>query len=100
MRTILTPVRAKVPQPYRELLQRYLVLINTARRAAGLKNVTAAEVAGAMICFLLDHHQQSIIDGYEALRTDTFLKKYEDYLGPGTAPGAAQVPDVRGAPGD
>lgn len=86
MRPITTPVRAKVPQPYRELLQRYLVLINKERARRGQAPTTAADVAGAMICIVLDHHQQSILDGYEADRTSTFTKKFETFLGDGPVP--------------
>lgn len=95
MRHITTPVRAKVQQPYRELLQRYLVLINNERRRRGLRPVTAAEVAGAMICLVLDQHQQSILEAYEANRTDIFAKKFGSLLGdePDTAARTAPLPE-------
>lgn len=101
MKPIRTSVRAKVPQPYRELLHRYMILINTERHKRGLSPVPAADVAGAMICFVLDYHQQSIIDGYEELRTSVFIQKFEPLLGGArpSASGAAEVPDYGGAPG-
>lgn len=108
MRPGLNPVsrdvRAKVPQPHRELLHRYAAVLSAKRRKQGLSPVSPAEVAGAMICFILDHHQQSILDGYEALRTSTFLQKFESFLGGDGSPspdgtGTAEVPDVRGASG-
>lgn len=92
LRTITTPIRAKVPQPYRELLYRYRALINAERKKRGLRLATAAEVAGAMICFILDHHQKSILDGYEKQRTGAFLKEFDSLLeGVGGAPAVATL---------
>jgi hypothetical protein len=85
----MTPVRALVPQPYRELLHRYLTVINAKRKQRGLRAASAAEVAGAMICFILDHHHQSIVEGYAVLRTRAFLQKFESFIGDG-----AEAPDA------
>lgn len=74
-------IRAKVPQPYRELLRRYVVLLNAERRRRGQPAVSQTQVAGAMLCFLLDHQQQTILDDYEAQRVGTFREKFASLLG-------------------
>ena len=100
----LPTIRAQIPSPYRELLRRYTVLLNTERRKRGLRPVSAAQVAGAMICFLLDHQQQSILDGYETHRTELFRTKFASLLGDDLATpaaettGTAKVSDPRRAP--
>ena len=86
-------LRAQVPQPYRELLHRYTTILNAERRRRGLRPASAAQVAGAMICFLLDHQQQSILDGYETHRTELFRTKFASLLGDDLATPAAEVPD-------
>lgn len=99
-----TTVRTQVPSPYRELLRRYTALLNAERRRRGLRPASVAQVAGAMLCFLLDHHHQSILDGYETQRTDLFRTKFASLLGDDLSTpaaettGAAEVPDPRRAP--
>lgn len=87
------PIRAKIPPPYRELLRRYTTLLNTERRRRGQRPVSSAAVAGALLCFILDHHQQDILDGYEAQRTDAFSKKFASFLGGDLTAGASDVSD-------
>lgn len=92
-------IRAKIPAPHRELLRRYTALLNVERRRRGQRPVSLAQVAGAMLCFLLDHQQQTILDEYEAQRADIFRKKVASLLGddlpspPAGGPPAPEVPD-------
>lgn len=87
--------------PHKELLRRYLVVINKKLKERGLRPVGMAQLAGAMLSFLLGHHEETILDEHArdavaALRAEhgRLLDEY-DLGGTGEPPPDADVRRAR-----
>jgi hypothetical protein len=72
--------RLELSAPHATLLRRYTDLINLRRKQKGQEPVRCRDVAGAIVTFVLNHHQESILNAFEEIRTAAFRNKYSGFL--------------------